>query len=164
MLNNYIDRRVTLKGAFDRLTNVPGRQYKAALIQDATVSTDQGDIDIGHTWIQDADTFAGFDLDEGDRFTCSVRVVNYKKNDEVKIGFRYPTEIVRVNRLCALRIPRPTPEYFERDANSSVATPPIDATNSPAQFLAKLQKLIEEAGGWDQFNRIVKMAEGFKTL
>ena len=80
VLERLIDKRVRVNGVFDKMHRLPTKNYQVALLQDVTVQTEDGQtIDIGHTWLQDADTLVGFDLEENDRFTCSCRVPPMKR-------------------------------------------------------------------------------------
>ena len=67
VLADYLDQRVVLTGVFDRLaTNKnPNKPFKVALLQDAEVELSGGRHDLGHVWLQHAETLS--ELQQGDR-------------------------------------------------------------------------------------------------
>lgn len=93
-LKEYLDKRVTVSGAFDKLVMRPSKSGHVALLQDVEAMAEDGQtIDIGHAWVQDAGTLVGCDLEKNDRVTCSCRVHSYEKDGQTKFGFRSPTEV-----------------------------------------------------------------------
>lgn len=119
ILKSHVDKRLTISGAFDKLGPAPGKSYRVALVQDVTAMIEGKEIDLGHTWIQQADTFIGFNLEPSDRFTCSCRVLPYPKSGPggktvTGYGFGYPTKIEKIGRPVAFKIPngKPAPKGF----------------------------------------------------
>ncbi len=168
VLAGLIDKRVQVNGVFDKMHKHPTKNYRVALLQDVTVKTDEGQtIDIGHTWLQDADTLIGFDLEENDRFTCSCRVSTYEKDGDTKYGFRFPTEVSK-KQPPAFRIPRPNPRpevhvpevmVPEPVQPSAPVQPSVPLLPQPelsvAETIHEVRSLAQKVGGMGRLKEIV---------
>src|SRR5438270_4867297 len=80
VLADYLDKRVVITGVFEKITvnKNPSKPFKVALMQDVEVELSRGKHDLGHVWVQHAETFAG--LTYGDRVQCSCRVGQYRRS------------------------------------------------------------------------------------
>jgi hypothetical protein len=163
-LEHYIDKRVTLSAAFDRLSPAPNKPRKVALVQDATVTTPDGQVvDIGHTWLQDAATLEGYDLEEGDRITCSVRVQTYEKEGQRRFGFWFPTEVKKMSRPVAFRIPSLTEPEVHDNPSTDIAVDvpqshPVMPTEplSPVAAIREAKALAAKLGGMDRLRELIQ--------
>ena len=161
------DKRVTLTGVFEKMHRHPHERYKVALLQDCEIKTPDGQtIDVGHTWIQQADTFEGFDIQRYERLSCLVRVREYTDEaGNIKYGFMCPTDI-RLHRPQALRIP------MARVDVKPVLVPAVQAQPEPTaqpdrrepalsivEAVRKVKMLGQEMGGLD---RLIEVAQELK--
>lgn len=154
------DKRVNLTGVFEKLHKHPARNYQVALLQDVTVETGDGEIiDVGHTWIQDADTLIGYNFEENERISCSCRVAAYEgKEGETKYGFRYPTQVHKI-RPPAIRIPRSRPEIYKPEFRpidlAPEPVPGLPPDLSVASAIREVRSLAGKLGGIDRLKEIV---------
>jgi hypothetical protein len=84
-LSLFVDKRVKCQGILVKLTNsrVAGTFRRTALMQEVSVETECGPVDMGHTWLQ----FAGAlndvpTLTTGDKITFTARVSPYPRRME----------------------------------------------------------------------------------
>jgi hypothetical protein len=141
-----------------------------ALVQDAVVTVNGEQIDLGHVWVQNAENF--INIEPFERVTFLARVgVRKRFNDQGErenvFNLMFPTEI-RPKVSPALRIPNVIPRQPEPETNqvaqiicdpeSARATPePANRSSDPVQLLLDVSALAERAGGWKNLEAIVSM-------
>src|SRR5439155_15872182 len=83
-LEPYNDMLVTITGVFQKFTTVKRGTgtITTALLQDAEVQAGGNRIDIGHTYLQNAEGLQRYGLMPGTRIRCRCRVVRYLKRVE----------------------------------------------------------------------------------
>jgi hypothetical protein len=171
LLANYLDQRITITGMFDKYTfNYTGiRQWRVALLQDVYAEVEGKQIDLGHIWVQHAESLKGHDLGYGDRIKCNCRVSDYKKRlrtpNEVglmvvtKYNLSWPTEIEVISRATrpeAVAGPSPV-----QPLNSpGPGCDPQRSTTDPVSLVLEVKRLAEKACGWESLHQLVEALRG----
>jgi hypothetical protein len=189
VLAEYLDKRVLITGVFEKITvnKNPNKPFKVALLQDVEVELSKGKHDLGHMWIQHAETFAS--LNYGDRVQCSCRVGQYRRSvatagengaaEKIDYSLTWPNDIKVLNH-------RPVAYSAVQEAPlSSVAPPPAHPvppppedpvkTTDPVQFILQIKELalkvsgverimelkavMDKIGGWERVLEVQGMAE-----
>jgi hypothetical protein len=160
ILAEYLDQRIILTGVFDRLaTNKnPHKPFKVALLQDVEVELSKAKHDLGHVWVQHAETLAEFQ--HGDRIRCSCRVGKYQRTLTVPDGdgftvktdysLAYPSEAKLLSRAVAFRA---APEQNGAPPAAAAPPPPQEETAraaDPLQLILEVKQLAEQVGGCER--------------
>ena len=118
MLAQFVDERVTIEGAFDRMSQAYSKQSRelpiwTALLQDVFLHSEGKEIDLGHAWIQHAGDIKATSPNHGERIRCCCRVTSYRKTldipnpdgfrMEIKYGLSFPKDIVILGRAVPKR-------------------------------------------------------------
>jgi hypothetical protein len=159
ILAEYLDQRVILTGVFERLaTNKnPHKPFKVALLQDVEVELSKAKHDLGHIWVQHAETLSEFQ--HGDRIRCSCRVGKYQRTLTVPDGegftiktdysLAYPNDAKLLSRAVALRV--------AQDPNGTpppAAPPPVEEepprAADPLQLILEVKELAQQVGGLER--------------
>ena len=189
VLADYLDKRVVITGVFEKITinKNPSKPFKVALLQDVEVELSKGKHDLGHMWIQHAETFAS--LNYGDRVQCSCRVGQYRRSvatagengaaEKIDYSLTWPNDIKVLNHR-----PVAYSAIQEAPAGSPVAPPahpvpppPEDPvkTTDPVQVILQIKELavkvsgverimelkavMDKIGGWERVLEVQRMAE-----
>lgn len=182
VLAAYLDQRVVITGVFERMAvnKNPHKQFKVALLQDVEVELSKSRYDLGHVWIQHAETFA--DLNYGDRLQCSCRVGKYKRHvpggengeaERIDYSLSWPSEVRVLSRPIALSHAHELPPtagtigpttFSESAAAPSPAPPPPPSPPPPAeelpratdlvQLLLQVKELVTEVGGSERIQEL----------
>lgn len=94
VLGPWLGERITIKGVYERYATRDrrGTALVVCLAQDVEVTLPNLERhDIGHVWIQHAETMK--ELREGDRFTATCRISTYAKEGENHYNLTYPNQI-----------------------------------------------------------------------
>jgi hypothetical protein len=158
ILADYLDQRVHISGVFERMTTNknPHKPFKIALLQDTEVELSKAKHDLGHIWIQHAETLSEFQ--QGDRLRCSCRVGKYQKSlatpdangFTVKMDYSlsYPSEAHLLSRPVAVRT---TPE---RNGVAPVVPTPseeeVHKPTDPVQLILEVKEVVAKVGGCEQ--------------
>jgi hypothetical protein len=171
VLAEYLDKRVLLTGVFERLTvnKNPSKPFKVALLQDVEVELSKGKHDLGHLWVQHAETFV--DVHYGDRIQCSCRVGQYRKSlavsgengsvETVDYSLSWPSDIKILNH-------RPVAYSTAHDEGNNArpaatapsppppAPPPAEdpVKADPVQLILQIKELATKVGGLDHITEL----------
>ncbi len=191
VLADYLDKRVVITGVFEKITvnKNPSKPFKVALLQDVEVELSKGKHDLGHMWIQHAETFAG--LNYGDRVQCSCRVGQYRRSlatagengsaDKMDYSLTWPNDIKVLNhRPVAYSAVQEAPASAPAPTAAPPAAPqppeegPVKTTD-PVQFILQVKELalkvggadrifelkavMDKLGGWERAEEVQAMAE-----
>jgi hypothetical protein len=170
ILAEYLDQRITLTGVFDRLaTNKnPHKPFKVALLQDVEVELSKAKHDLGHIWVQHAETLGEFQ--HGDRIRCSCRVGKYHRTLPVPDGdgftvktdysLAYPSEARLLSRAVAFRA---APDQNGTPPPAAAPPPQEDPPRAadPLQLILEVKQLIEQVGGCE---RLVEFKQAITKL
>lgn len=169
-LADYLDDRITVTGMLDKfdLQIVGIKQWKTALLQDVYAEVEGKQIDLGHVWVQHAETLKSHGLAYGDRIKCNCRVTKYQKrlrtpNEDglmvvTKYNLTWPNEVEVISRA-----PRP--------AVAPVAAPPAEAPrdepaeapgpeSNPVGLILDVKRLADRAGGWEALRQLIDVLRG----
>jgi hypothetical protein len=164
VLADYLDKRVVITGVFEKITvnKNPNKPFKVALLQDVEVELSKGKHDLGHVWVQHAETFAG--LTYGDRVQCSCRVGQYRRSlatagengsaEKIDYSLSWPNDLKVLNhRPVAYSAIHEAPAGAPAaPAAQPVPPPPEDPvkTTDPVQFILQVKELALKVGGVDR--------------
>lgn len=174
----YVDRRVEVEGVFERLTTTRFGNVTVALVQDAVVKVGNTEIDLGHLWVQHAESFVNTKQFERVAFLARVggrKRLNGNGDTEVAYNLAYPTAITPKSPP-ALRIPSvpvlepmrrelpPIPQVEEVDPKptqpATLPDPELACRSAdPVQLLLDLRTLAERAGGWKNLEALVRLLQ-----
>lgn len=175
LLADYKDQRIKISGVFDRKHSVVHnyRENKTVLLQDVYAHIDGKDLDIGHAWLQNAESLTEFGLVPGDRIQCNCRVKPYKKRlmvpnhqglmMENRISLCWPTDVVVISRQQSIEIksvPKPNlvdsvqkipPQPIVEEIPLSETTVPPN----PAKVIREIRRLAQQIGGFDSLQEFI---------
>jgi hypothetical protein len=160
VLADYLDKRVLITGVFEKITvnKNPNKPFKVALLQDVEVELSKGKHDLGHMWVQHAETFAS--LNYGDRVQCSCRVGQYRRSlavsgenggaEKIDYSLTWPSDIKVLNHR-----PVAFSAVHEEAAGppAAAAPPPREGpvkTTDPVQLILHIKELGDKVGGVDR--------------
>lgn len=166
----YVDKRVSAKGVFERLTETRGSKVKVALLQDTVVIVNGEEIDLGHLWVQHADNFVNMKSFERVTFLARVGVrkrINGYGGTELIYNLMYPTNIKPKGVPPALRLPQSVPEPFAQSEPLPQPFPEPDSEPvaereqyggcDTVQLLMDVSALAGRAGGWKKLEALVTL-------
>jgi len=161
ILEKCLDQRIAITGVFERfsfITTPHLREIKTALLQDVCAHIDGEDYDIGHVWLQNADSLKAIDLGFGDRIQCNCRVKTFKKRLRVpnrhglmlenKLSLCFPTEVRIISRLECIDVQE---ELASIPPKPEVSFKQVD----PAAIVVEVQRLANEMGGLEPLQRLI---------
>ncbi len=161
-LAEWNDKRIEITGAFDKLATVTrsGGTVTTALLQDVVALVGNADMDIGHVWLQYADSLTPLKLQAGERLRCSVRVREYRKHldipnkeglySEIKYSLAYPTEVEVLTRNDALD----DDDLAEPDLQ--VGHSPTMHQLGPVEMINEVRRLSQAVGGMAALKQLVE--------
>ncbi len=168
VLADYLDKRVIITGVFEKITvnKNPNKPFKVALLQDVEVELSKGKHDLGHMWIQHAETFAS--LNYGDRVQCSCRVGQYRRSvatvgengaaEKIDYSLTWPNDIKVLNHrpVAYSAVHEEAPAGNPSPAAPAPAPPPEAPTKAadPIQIILQIKELADKVGGME---RILKL-------
>jgi hypothetical protein len=190
VLADYLDKRVVITGVFEKITvnKNPSKPFKVALMQDVEVELSKGKFDLGHVWVQHAETFAG--LNYGDRVQCSCRVGQYRRSlatagengavEKIDYSLTWPSDIKVLNHrpiaYSAVHEEAPsapavghTPPPSPRQEAAVQTTDPVQLILQIKELAGKvggveriveLKALMDKMGGWERVMEVERLVEG----
>jgi hypothetical protein len=176
VLADYLDQRVVITGVFEKITvnKNPSKPFKVALLQDVEVELSKGKHDLGHVWVQHAETFAS--LNYGDRVQCSCRVGQYRRSlavsgengaaEKIDYSLTWPSDIKVLNH-------RPVAySGVQEGANGSApvsllpqrlpSPPPPEApakAADPLQLIFQVKELAGKVGGVEAISKFKALVD-----
>jgi hypothetical protein len=164
VLADYLDKRVVITGVFEKITvnKNPNKPFKVALLQDVEVELSKGKFDLGHLWVQHAETFAG--LTYGDRVQCSCRVGQYRRSlaaagengaaEKIDYSLSWPSDLKVLNHrpVAYSAVQEAAASAPPATATPAAPPPPEDPvkTTDPVQFILQVKELALKVGGVDR--------------
>lgn len=167
-LAQFVDQRITIVGAFDKLTQVfrSQRNIHTALLQDVFAYVEDKEFDVGHVWIQHAEELRPLRLHPGDRIRCECRVKEYRKHldlpneqgftSETKYSLIYPRGIEVINRVEAEPITKPSlPEQTAQRLEVPQRSEPPQFCISPVELVREVRRVATLSGGVERLRELL---------
>jgi hypothetical protein len=159
VLADYLDKRVVITGVFEKITvnKNPSKPFKVALLQDVEVELSKGKHDLGHVWVQHAETFAG--LNYGDRVQCSCRVGQYRRSlavsgengtaEKIDYSLTWPNDIKVLNHrpVAYSAVHEEAPAAHPAPAAPPPAPEAPAKATDPVQLILQIKELAQKVGG-----------------